>query len=90
MIRLGHLAYFKDLLEGRAPVSWHAWFKRNEAQLAQELPRAAFLRLKFHKLDEAEKILRQAGVEFSVSPLAKREKYYSPSLSGAGHRENAR
>jgi hypothetical protein len=69
--------YFKDLLEGRAAVSWNAWFKRNETGLSQDLPRADFLRLKFHKLDEAEKLLRQAGVEFSLSAVAKREKYYS-------------
>jgi hypothetical protein len=76
-MRPEHLAYFKDLFEGRAIVSWRAWFKQNDAQLAQELPRADYLRLKFHMLDEAEKLLRAAGVEFAVSPLAKREKYYS-------------
>jgi hypothetical protein len=76
-MRAEHLAYFKDLFEGRATVSWNAWFKQNEAQLSEELPRAAFLRLKFRKLDEAEKHLRTAGIEFCVSPLARREKYYS-------------
>lgn len=76
-MRPEHLTYFKDLFEGRAAVSWRAWFKQNEAQLAQELPRTDFLRLKFHMLDEAEKLLRGAGIEFSISPLAKREKYYS-------------
>lgn len=77
MIRPEYLAYFKDLFEGRAAISWQAWFKENDAQLSQDLPRAAYLRLKFQMLDEAEKLLRQAGVEFFVSPLAKREKYYS-------------
>jgi hypothetical protein len=77
MMHPEHLAYFKDLFERRAAVSWNAWFKRNEGQLSQDLPRADFLRLKFHKLDEAEKLLRGAEVEFSVSPMAKREKYYS-------------
>jgi hypothetical protein len=77
MIRPEHLAYFKDLFEGRAAISWNAWFKRNETQLSQDLPRMDFLRLKFHKLDEAEKLLRETGIQFSPSPLAKREKYYS-------------
>jgi hypothetical protein len=77
MIRSEHLAYFKALLEGRAELSWRAWFKRNEAQLSQDLPRAAFLRLKFQMLDEAEKLLRESGIEFTVSPLARRERYYA-------------
>jgi hypothetical protein len=76
-VRPEHFAYFKDLFEGKATISWNAWFKRHDDQLSQELPRADFLRLKFHKLDEAEKLLRAAGIEFTVSPLAKREKYYS-------------
>lgn len=76
-MRPEHLAYFKDLFEGRAAVSWRAWFKQNDAQLAQDHPRADYLRLKFHMLDEAEKLLRAAGIEFTVSALAKREKYYS-------------
>lgn len=77
MIRSEHLAYFKELFEGRAAVSWRAWFKQNDAQLAQDLPRAEYLRLKFKMLDEAEKLLRQAGIQFTISPLAKREKFYS-------------
>jgi hypothetical protein len=77
MIRAEHLAYFKVLFEGRASISWNAWFKLHEAELAQDLPRAAFLRLKFHKLDEAEKLLHESGIKFAPSPLARREKYYS-------------
>jgi hypothetical protein len=76
-MRPEHLAYFKDLFEGRAEVSWHAWFKKNDSQLAQELPRADYLRIKFDKLDEAEKLLHQAGIPFRMSPIAKREKFYS-------------
>src|SRR5690606_31896234 len=34
-----------------------AWFARHEAELQAELPRADFLRLKFHKLKEVEKRL---------------------------------
>ena len=72
-----HLAYFKILLEGRAGISWNAWFKRNEADLAARMPRADFLRLKFNKLDEAERLLRLAGIDPVISPLAKRERYYA-------------
>ena len=76
-MRPDHLGYFKDLLEGRATISWNAWFRRNESELSQELPRMAFLQLKFGKLDEAERLLREAGIDFSISPLARREKCYS-------------
>jgi len=77
MIAPEHLAYFKDLLEGRAELSWKAWFRLHEKQLTQDLPRATFLRLKFYSLEEAEKLLRQAGIEFTVSPSARRrEEYY--------------
>jgi hypothetical protein len=78
MIRPEHLAYFKNLFEGRAEISWKAWFPQNEAQLTQDLPRVDFLRLKFYNLDEAEKLLKQAGVEYIPSPLAiRRERYYA-------------
>ncbi|QIL79436.1 hypothetical protein G7047_05605 [Diaphorobacter sp. HDW4A] len=76
-MRPEHLAWFKDLLEGRASVSWVAWFKRHETELANELPRAAFLRLKFNHLDEAEPLLRKAGIDITPSPLAKRERLYA-------------
>lgn len=77
MLQPEHLAYFKDLFEGRAEVSWNAWFKQNAEQLAQLLPRGEFLRLKFQKLDEAERLLKQAGVDYAPSPMLKREKLYS-------------
>jgi len=89
-MRPEHLAYFKDLLEGRAEVSWNAWFPRHDAEFARELPRAVYLRLKFQKLDEAEKLLRAAGVEYTPDPVAaRRERYYallSPTvLDERGH-----
>ena len=46
-MKVEHLSYFKDLLEGRATVSWVAWFRRNEAELSKEMPRPAFV---FEKL----------------------------------------
>lgn len=73
-----HLTYFKDLLEGRAEVSWYAWFAPHEAELARELPRAEFLRLKFDKLDAAEKLLQAAGYSYTPDPAAaRRERYYA-------------
>src|SRR6185436_629905 len=77
MLRQEHLDYFKSLFEGRAAISWNAWFRQHESALSEELPRMQFLQLKFHKLDEAEKQLRAAGVEFAVTPAAKRERYYA-------------
>ena len=53
-MRPEHLAYFKDLFDGRAQLGWHAWFARHDRELQQDLPRAAYLHLKFRKLDEAE------------------------------------
>jgi len=72
-----HLAYFKDLLEGRADISWNAWFKRNQQSLSAQLNRADFLRLKFNKLDEAERLLQQAAIPYVLSPLAKRERHHA-------------
>lgn len=72
-----HLAYFKDLLEGRADISWNAWFKRNQQSLSAQLTRADFLRLKFNKLDEAERLLQQAAIPYVPSPLARRERHHA-------------
>jgi hypothetical protein len=73
-----HLAYFQALFEGRAEESWNAWFPRHEAVLKRELPRAEFLRLKFHKLDEAEALLIAAGVSYTPDPGAvRRERYHA-------------
>lgn len=76
-MRPEYLAYFKDLFEGRAEFSWNAWFARHDEELRKELPRAQYLRLKFQKLDEAERSLRDAGIDFTTSPVARRERYYS-------------
>ena len=77
MIRPEHLLYFKDLLEGRADISWNAWFRQNEQQLSQELPRMVFLQLKFHKLDEAERMLKEAGIDYTISPQGRCERRFS-------------
>lgn len=57
-----HLEYFKAALEGRASVGWNVWFAANQQALAQQLSRPALLRLKFSKLDEAERLLAQTGI----------------------------
>ena len=73
-----HLDYFKSLLEGTADISWNAWFDRHESELRDALPRAEFLRLKFSKLEEAEKHLKTNKVAYRRDPLAfRRETYYS-------------
>ncbi|HEL3782531.1 TPA: hypothetical protein UM046_004408 [Stenotrophomonas maltophilia] len=57
-----HLEYFKAALEGRAQVGWNIWFAANQQLLAQQISRPALLRLKFSKLDEAERLLAEAGI----------------------------
>lgn len=77
-MKQAHLDYFKSLFEGTAELSWNAWFPQHEAELAEELPRADFLRLKFYKLDEAEKYLQEAGIRYRIDPVAaRRERYYA-------------
>jgi len=79
-----HLQYFKALFEGRADISWRAWFAQNEAVLKAELPRAVLLRLRLNGLEEAEKLLKEAGVEYTTDPSAlRRERHFAsfdPSL----------
>jgi hypothetical protein len=83
MIRAEDLAYFKDLLEGRAQVSWNAWFRENDAALVKNLPRMDYLRLKFKKLDEAERLLKEAGINYQTSPaILKRERYFASLHEG--------
>lgn len=72
-----HLEYFKELFEGRARVSWNAWFEANRQELEQSLPRAEFLRLRFKKLDEAERILKAHGIPFEITAKGKQEKRFS-------------
>jgi hypothetical protein len=72
-----HLDYFKDLLEGRAEVSWNAWFAANLTELEQALPRAEFLHLKFKKTDEAERLLKVNGISFTITGQGRREKRFA-------------
>ncbi len=77
-MRAEFLAYFKDLFEGRAQISWHAWFSQHEEELRAELSRIDFLHLKFHNLDEAEQWLRNSGISYTPDPTSvRREKWYA-------------
>ncbi|AWH48622.1 hypothetical protein C1925_05400 [Stenotrophomonas sp. SAU14A_NAIMI4_5] len=70
-----HLEYFKAALEGRATVGWNAWFAANQQALSQQLSRPALLRLKFNQLDEAERLLAEAGI-VPTSTAGKRYEMY--------------
>jgi hypothetical protein len=65
------LLYFRDLIEGRDAVSWTSWWSQNEGRLRMRLPRAEFLRLKFHSLEHAATVLTTAGIEYSWSRLGR-------------------
>ncbi|MGO4718152.1 hypothetical protein AB4071_03350 [Stenotrophomonas sp. 2MCAF14_2] len=75
-----HLEYFKAALEGRAQVGWNIWFAANQHALAQQLSRPALLRLKFSKLDEAERLLAEAGI-VPASTAGKRYEMYCAQFS---------
>lgn len=75
-----HLEYFKAALEGRAQVGWNVWFAANEHALAQQMSRAALLRLKFKMLDEAERLLAEAGIA-PASTVGKRYETYCAQFS---------
>ncbi|MHC1652944.1 hypothetical protein ACODUL_06545 [Stenotrophomonas maltophilia] len=70
-----HLEYFKAALEGRATVGWNVWFAANQQALAQQLSRPALLRLKFNQLNEAERLLAEAGI-VPTSTAGKRYEMY--------------
>lgn len=70
-----HLEYFKAALEGRATVGWNVWFAANQQALSQQLSRPALLRLKFNQLDEAERLLAEAGI-VPASTAGKRYEVY--------------
>lgn len=75
-----HLEYFKAALEGRAQVGWTVWFAANQQALAQQMSRPALLRLKFNTLDEAERLLAEAGI-VPASTAGKRYEMYCAQFS---------
>ncbi len=75
-----HLEYFKAALEGRATIGWNVWFAANQQALSQQLSRPALLRLKFNQLDEAERLLAEAGI-VPASMAGKRNEMYCAQFS---------
>ena len=69
--------YFEQLIRGEADISWRAWWKRNEATLKVQLPRAEYLRIKFGLIEYAFKLLQEAGGDIEWGPAASREHYYA-------------
>ena len=65
------LSYFTDLIEGRDAVSWHRWWRDNEARLGARLPRAELLRLKFGRMEHATTVLETAGIEHAWTSLGR-------------------
>lgn len=84
-----HLEYFKAALEGRASVGWNVWFAANQHALAQQLSRPALLRLKFSKLDEAERLLAEAGI-VPASTTGKRYEMYCAQFAAEAVDANGR
>jgi hypothetical protein len=84
-----HLAYFKAAMEGEAKVGWNIWFATHQQALSRQLSRPAFLRLKFKKLDEAERLLAAAGI-VPRSTVGKRYECYCALLVGDAMDENGR
>lgn len=81
MLTPRQLRYLKELLEGHAELGWRAWFARNEPELRERLSRAAFLRLKFEPFEQAERHLRDAGVDFTPDPDALRRERHHASFA---------
>ena len=72
-----HLQFFKDLIEGKAQISFLGYFPTHEKSIKESLERASFLRLKFTPFDEIEKILSSSEITYFRDEAAiKREKYF--------------
>ena len=79
-----HLAYFKDLIEGRAAIGWIRWWQEHEVEF-NDLPRMDFLELKFKKLEFASKALEREGIPFQWSARGRQEAIfadYHPNVCG--------
>ncbi len=71
------LEYFKELIEGRATVSWRAWWNSNDAILKSQLKRPEYARLKFKRVKYAHEIIEANGIKVEWGAPAKRESYYA-------------
>ncbi len=65
------------------------WFAANQHALAQQLSRPALLRLKFSKLDEAERLLAEASIVPRSTAGKRYEMYCSEFFGGRGGRERS-
>lgn len=89
-IRQEHLDFFKSLLEGTASRSWNAWFWEHDEQLRDEMPRAAYLRLKFKNIEGAERLLQLAGVDYQRNESAIKWERYCSSLHRSALNDDGR
>ncbi|WP_320200623.1 hypothetical protein RMR16_024690 (plasmid) [Agrobacterium sp. rho-13.3] len=71
-----HLDYFKKLIEGNGVPSFQIYFKKNQDALREQLPRAQFLRLKFNSIDEIQRILLAAGIQYQPNIIAVKTENY--------------
>jgi hypothetical protein len=78
MVDKKHLDYFKELLEGRADISFQGYLAAHEDSLRSQFSAARFARIKFKNVDEIEKILNEEKIPYSINNEAvKYEKYLS-------------
>ena len=71
------LVYFKELIEGRAAISWRAWWNSNQSILKSQLKRPEYIRLKFGLVEYAYKILEENKISTKWGVFAKKESYYA-------------
>lgn len=89
MVDKEHLEYFKDLLEGKAEISFQGYLALHEDSLKSQFSAARFARIKFKNIEEIEKILIEENIPHSIDKESvKYEKYLSTfhpdSLNGKG------
>lgn len=65
------LAYFKDVIEGRASRPWHVWWREYHGEIEAALGRITYLKLKFEKLEFASTLLAKHGVPFEWSAIGR-------------------
>ncbi|MDK8180096.1 hypothetical protein [Paenibacillus sp. UMB4589-SE434] len=76
MVDERHLAYFKELLEGNAEISFRAYLSNHEDSLRKQFSPARFTRLRFKSIDEIVKILDEEKVPYIMNDQAIRNEKY--------------
>jgi len=69
------LEYFKNLIEGRAPISWRAWWNKNESILKNQLSSPEYARIKFGLVKYAYKILNANEINVKWDASSEKESY---------------